>query len=258
MSMLYRLRASVTRALWRLAAPEHPRGWLDVEALPAGEGSVQVRTRGMNRFGLPDLELTHVPADLQGVAHGLLIGIAAFGSSSGSLKADSDINAALSGAQQLVLHRASLRHVPRPGTEVLRVVDPGAPAASGFASRLFAAQLIVMSETRRSARARIDLLKRAVALYPPEHVPDGSSLEMAQNNPGNYFAWESLGFAFAACGDAQAAVHAFETAARVWPVGAAHTGEQIVKDIASGKLADPERDPVSRFWRDWMQARRLE
>ena len=61
--------------LYRIIAPKHPGGWIDVFHESYDNHGVYVGkifTNGMSRWNLNDLEIIDVPNELAGYAHGLI------------------------------------------------------------------------------------------------------------------------------------------------------------------------------------------
>lgn len=136
----------------------------------------------------------------------------------------------------------------------MRVVDFGEPGDAGFPAKLFATHLLALASAEKDARQQVDLLEKAVRIYPGEESPETDEECVAEDNPGNYFCWELLGHAYHEVGRDADGLGALQTARVKWPWGAARTAEIFCEQIEKGDLPSPDVDSRSRFW---METRRL-
>lgn len=250
----HRLHGALLRLFWKIVAPSHPRGWLDLHPVLDDAGSTAwLHCHGMERWDLPNLEICDVPQDLLGPGHGILMAIAGYMRQEKAIKPDETIGGHFNGEEQAVVHYATLRRPPepQPGHEnALRVVDIGEPATSRFPRRLFAAHLVTMASGLRSAKRREGLLRRAKEIHPGTSLTSPADPEESTTNPNNFFAWLDWGFALADLNREEEAISAFEEAVARWPCGATKNAEMFREGIAAGQLPPPEQSAVSRFWSD--------
>jgi hypothetical protein len=252
--LLHEFHGVLLRWFWRLVAPGHPRGWLDIHPVLDDAGTVAwLHCHGMERWNLPKIEIRGVPQDLLGAAHGILMAIAGYMKAEKRIAPDENIGGYFNGEGQAVVHRATMRQSPAPTPaheNMLCVVDLGEPADAGFPYRLFAVHLITMASGSSDAAKRESLLRRAVEIYPGKSSEASSDLEQSATNPNNFFGWSELGFALADQGRDEEAIAAFEQSVGRWPAGASKNAELFRQEIASGGLPPADKSRISRFWVD--------
>lgn len=241
--------------MYRLLAPRHPRGWLDIHALYDENESPRrlwIHCHGMTRWGLSNIEFVDVPYDLGGYAHGILFDVVGYMKAVKPVKADEDLGGCFVSGQQIVAHRCSFRSVRRDDEPVdkdfLRVVDIGQPVDSGFPRKLFAAHLLALAGTCRNPARAVPLLKRSVEIFPGDYEQNPQTENAAVENPNNFFSWESLGSALYSIGERDEGLRCLREAAARWPFGAEKSRQAIVEGIRTGRLPPPDRDDLSKFW----------
>jgi hypothetical protein len=253
----HRMHGTLVRWLYRILAPRHPRGWLDFHALtdPRDPGLLcSVHCHGMARWGLPNLEIVDVPAELGGFAHGILFDITGYMKSTRVIQAGETFGGMLVSRDQIVPHLCSLvaaRLEDEPlEKDFLRVVDLNAGPDGRFPARLFAAHLLALAEKERHADKRTWMLRRSVAIFPGENNAGPEDEGAARDNPGNFFSWYTLGDALCDTGHEDEGLRCLQTAAERWPFGARKNAQAIVDGIKAGQIPLPDKDRRSRFWSD--------
>lgn len=252
MNLVHRMHGVALRLFWRIAAPGHPRGWLDLHPILDETGHFAwLHCHGMERWNLPNIEIVDVPVDLLGPAHGILLALTGYIKSEKCIRPDENIGGCFQSENQTVAHFATARRSPC--TEVghssfLRFVDCGAPVEAGFPYRLFSAHLVAISEGYRNPRKREWFLRRATEIYPGGDEDPPTELDAATENPNNYFAWQGLGFCLVEQGRTDEGIKALKRASACWPLGGETDAKSIREAISNQQLPPPEEDPVSKFW----------
>lgn len=250
--LLHRFHGATVRLLWRVIAPKHPRGWLAMHPVLDDRGATAwLHCHGMERWGLPNLEIRDVPVDLLGPAHGILMSVTGYVRLERKIAPDESIGGYFNGSEQAVVHNATLRRSPEPQSgheELLCIVDGGEPATAGFPYRLFATHLITMANGYRDPARREALLRRATEIYPGTCLESPEDLEQSVTNPNNFFAWQDLGFSLSDQGREEEAMDAFLQAVARWPLGGKRTKDLFRDGIASGEVPPPDKSSISRFW----------
>lgn len=250
-----KIQGTLVRMLYRIIAPSHPRGWLDFhcvgEDVP-GEDRYWIHCHGMERFGCLDLEIVDVPHDLAGFAHGILFEILGYMKAGKEILPDQSMGGGFVSQEQTVLHfctfRLSIHEENGFKRSFLRVVDYGSPLDSGFPAKLFAAHLHALASTARDPAKQVELLEKAVRIYPGENRPASGESQKAEENPGNFFCWELLGNAYCDLRREEEGLQALRTARERWPSKAAQIAKAIGAEIEKGNLPSADQDARARFW----------
>lgn len=98
------------RWMYRILAPRHPRGWLDIHALVSETDPnilCSVHCHGMARWNLPNIEIVNVPGDLGGYAHGILCDITGYMRAQRPIKPDENLGGLFVSKQQIVPHQCT-------------------------------------------------------------------------------------------------------------------------------------------------------
>lgn len=250
------MRATVLRWLYRIVAPRHPRGWLDVQAVykqDAEPTTMWVHCHGMERWNLPNVEFVGVPLDLGGYAHGLMFEIVGYMKNEKPIGPDENLGGLLVSEDQPAIHYATARHVSRlddPAHDgFLRFVDFEQPLEAGFPFRLFAAHLCALGMAAGSPEKAESMLQRAIEIFPhgptaempPEQYEEGS-------NPNNWAVWLSLGLSLCSQERLEEGIECFKEAVARYPAGARAKAKQIRADVAEGTFIWPADAPEARFW----------
>ncbi len=241
---------------YRIAAPGHPRGWLQFHAV-ADEGDPPrrwVHCHGMERWNLPNLEIVEVPDDLIGYAHAIIFEVVGYMKGEKPIKADETFGGAwVGGAEQPVFHVATIRRAPaRDGhSGLLRIVDEGEPVESGFPRRLFAAHMSALAFQMRDPRRQEDVFRRIVAFWPGQPAAAGETGFEFGQNPNNYIAWLGLGDALCDQGRFDEGLAALRDAVARSPGWAADFVAHLRETTLPDALEDPAADPRFRFWREF-------
>lgn len=252
---VHRIHGCLLRLLYKIIAPRHPRGWLDIHCISENDedpNTYWIHCHGMTRWNLPNIEFVGVPSDLAGYAHGIMCAIVGYMKSEKEIKKDENLGGLFVSEDQMVPHWCTfrlVRHDDEPvDKEFLRVVDIGEPTESIFPRRLFAAHLLALAETYRNPNKRIPLLRRSVEIWPGEYDENPETTDAASDNPNNYFSWEALGNAFCDAGDIERGLECLREAAARWPFGAQSSAEIFQEEIKKGNLPPREADPRAEFW----------
>lgn len=253
--LIHWIHGSLLRLLYKIIAPGHPRGWLDIHCIVENDedpNTCWVHCHGMTRWKLPNIELVGVPSDLAGYAHGIMFDIVGYMKSEKEIKKDENLGGLFVSEDQIVPHQCTfrlVRHEDEPvEREFLRVVDIGEPTESGFPRKLFAAHLLALAVACRNPTKQIPLLRRSVELWPGALKGNPETKDAAAENPNNYFSWEALGNALCDAGDVEQGLRCLREAAGRWPFGAQSSAEMYRGEIKEGRLPPPEVDPRSKFW----------
>ena len=249
-----RIHATAIRWLYRIIAPGHPRGWIEMHAVhEAGRTGLWVHTHGMDRWGLTDLEIVEVPEDLKGYSHGLLFDILGYMKNVKPIQADETFGGMMVSPDQVVVEHCQFRAAPerkdheRSGP-CLRIVDIDEPLESGFPKRLFATRLCAYGRTSNNQEKAIGLLRRSIDLLPGDYSQDPQDLQESGDNPGNYFAWEGLGCLLCETGQEAEGLQCLREAAARWPFAAADYANYVRDCVKEGKLPPPRKSAQSKFW----------
>ncbi len=242
---------AIIRLVYRVLAPGHPRGHVDVHAVreTSTAETLWIHTHGMSRWGHKDVELVCVPDELRGYAHGVLFEVIGYMHGHRPIHPDEHFAGALVSERQAILHRGTARLVPRdddpPHDEMLRIVDYQQPAESGFPRRLLATHVCSLAEQTRSALKREAMYRQALAIFPGgEDDPDDD----LHANPNNWAAWEGLGSALFDQGretEGTACLKHAVAASRAW---ARNYAGFVREQVESGAVPRDDSDPRYRFW----------
>lgn len=235
---------------YRIAAPRHPRGWLEFHAV-SEEGDPPlcwVHCHGMERWDLPDLEIVDVPDDLTGYAHGIIFVLVDYMKNQKPVLADETIAGAwVDDAEQAVYHCGTMRRAPARDGHVglLRIVDEGEPLESGFPCRLFAAHMSALAFQMRNPRRQEEVFRRIIAFWPGQAAEAGDISFTYGRNPNNYVAWLGLGDALCDQGRFDEGIEALREAVARCPGWAADFVKYLREEEDTDDLSD---DPRFRFW----------
>lgn len=251
--LLFLIHGTILRLFWRLIAPRHPRGWLDIHAVYEDEENpttLWIHCHGMERWQLPNIEFVGVPAELRGYAHGIMMDLVGYMKNIKPMKADENFGGMFVDENQPAWHVGTMRTAParEDSNTELRVVDYGEPADAGFPVQLFVAHLCALASVNRNPVKQEELARKATELFPgdPRVVPE---CEFEQGvNPSNFIAWEVLGNALCDQGRDDEGIACLEESVARWTVAAESMAEFIREEIAEGKLPSPEKDPRAIFW----------
>jgi hypothetical protein len=247
----YSFHTLLLKPLYKIVAPKHPKGWIDVHCIIENDSinkSCWIRTYGMQKWRLPNVEIVNVPHDLAEYVHGLIFTIAGY-------KDGNDVSEKLVSPNQVTDHSWSFRYVNRAENPsdngFLRIVDFNQSAQSGFPRKLFAAHLVSLAGKSSNSDKKRFLLKRATEIYRGDNEPDQTADNAASLNPGNFFSWEALGNLECDRGNYIYGLFCLETAAGNWPFGGRKMAEMYSKLMDNGELPSPENSIRSKFWSDW-------
>jgi hypothetical protein len=249
-----KLHSTAVRWMYRILAPGHPRGWIDVHAVVEEQGTgLWIHTHGMGRWRLADIEMVGVPPDLRGYAHGILFDVIGYMKREKPIRADENFGGMLISRDQIVVEYCTFRRVSGrperdPQGEYLRIVDLGEPEGAGFPFRFFAAHLCALGRAARNLQKQVRLLRRATELDPGDCSQNPQDLGACDSNPGNYFSWEALGDALCDLGRGEEGIECLREAAARWPFAAADYAGHIRQLVQNGELPPPDQDARSRFW----------
>jgi hypothetical protein len=241
------------RLLWKVLAPRHPRGWLDVHAVwEDAAKTLWIHCHGMERWGLPNVEIVGVPVELSGYVHGLLMHVTGYMKSQKPIWADENLGGKFVSDDQLVIQTATARRSPDAHgahSGMLRIVDLGEPVESGLPRRLLASYLIATADASKSDEKKIELLRQAVRVFPgdandPSIEPEGRG----PANPNDYFGWENLGTLLCETGKVTEGIRCLEEAVARWPSGARGFSKHVYELHAMGEVPPPEKSPATKFW----------
>jgi hypothetical protein len=252
MYLIHKIHGTALRLFWRIIAPGHPRGWLDIHPIMENSGETAwLHCHGMERWELPNIEMVDVPIDLLGPAHGILLALTGYMKSEKPIGPNENIGGFFHSDEQIVAHEATARQSPRDEeghTDLIRFVDVGEPAEAGFPRRLFTAHLIAIGNDYKNPRKSEWYYRRATEIYPGGDDEPPVELDAAAENPNNYFGWQSLGYCLVEQGRYEEGIDAFRRAVAHWPLGG-ETDAQAVRDaIAEDRLPPADEDVVSEFW----------
>lgn len=169
-----RLKGGVSRFFTRMFDSNDPRGWCDYHIVPEAGDALWLHTHGLDNYGLPDLEFDSVPADLRSAAIDLILALVRHARVEQHIEVDGDFSGELSGSalgfHQIGTLRAT-NHGDAEHRNLVRVVDHGEPMGATFPARLFASHLAAKAEETRNAKAREQLCRRALEIFPGDPAP---------------------------------------------------------------------------------------
>ena len=239
--------------MYRILAPGHPRGWLDVATVcqDAAGRTLWIHSHGMERWKLPNLEIVGVPGDLGDYARGILFHVAGYMRSVRTIRPGESFGGRLVGPQQRARHQATLRPIDRPDDPAhsgfLRIVDFGEPATSGFPRRLFAVHLCALAEQAEDAPQRQPMYRQAISLWhgnPAAAVTEGAF--EPGTNENNFLAWEGLGDALCDRGRFDQGILYLEEAVARCPRWARAFSQHVRTEY--GPAQSEASDPRFTFW----------
>lgn len=206
----------------------------------------------MERWGLPNVELVEVPADLGGYAHGLLMHVTGYMKRERPIRADENFGGKFVSNEQVLIQTATARRSPNASGEhagMLRIVDYGEPPESGLPRRLLASYLIATADQLRNVEKKNALLRHAVHIFPGDvQAPAMKSEDEGPTNPNNYFGWENLGTLLCESGEITEGIRCLEEAVARWPSGARIFSKHVQELHLRGEVPPPEKSPLTKFW----------
>ncbi|MBI5497630.1 MAG: hypothetical protein HY904_21645 [Deltaproteobacteria bacterium] len=210
----------------------HPREWLNVNATPAPDGTLVVRSAADVVAGVPSLVLAGVPADLDWLAGQLLQEIVDARGAHPLVASQWQHNLAHPGQQ--LPHRVTL--VPDGGA--LRVEETGTGSARG----LLVAHLNAQAEPVLGGAIAETLLRRSLALWPGDPGPadDGTP---APPNENNCMAYKALGDTQFERGDQAGGLALLARAVRASPRWARAFADEVKR-----APPPPKEDARWHFW----------
>lgn len=247
------LHIKLNRLLYRVLAPKHPRGRTDMHAVLEENGgdTLWIHTHGMGALGFLEIELTGVPVEMRGYAHGILFDLMGYMAGVKPIQPDEDIGGTFVDQSQRIVHYATARLVKRPDdskhTSLLRFVDYHCDVDSGFAPRLFAAHIAALADRERAAGRRETMSRLSIRAYcgsPEEWRREAE----AERNPGNWLAFEILGHALCDQGRTDEGIQSFSEVTKRCPDAALRIANIYEDAIHHGHLPPPDKDARSRFW----------
>ena len=238
------------RFIYRIIAPGHPRGRVQIHAVPdKSPGTLWIRTHGMNKYGLDEVEFVAVPTELRGYAHGLLFEIIGYMKSRMPILADQSIGGLWLSEDQPAYHNATARLALRPGdpdhSRALRFVDHEAPVTAEFPGRLFSAHISGIAAQAGSATQREKLFWIACRLATDS---DQIDTDDPRDNINNWVAWEGLGSALCDLGRIAEGIYCLSTAAERSTKSMRSLACLFRMAIDEGELPAVDSDPRSLFW----------
>lgn len=251
--LAHRLHGVAVRTLYRILAPRHPRGWVDVHhVITDATGVGWVHTHGMTRLNLPEVEMVDVPPHLAGYCHGILFDVIGYLRHVKPIADGESFGGNLVSEDQVVPHQATMHAVTNDEhhRNVLRVVDQGLQRDGGFPRKLVAAHLLALADQERRPNRQERLSRMAIDIYPGGDETPGS-VEEAWRNPNNYFGWDKLAVSLADQGRSDEAAAAWDESAVRWPEAASRFATHVVERMKAGHIPPPEADPSTAYWRDF-------
>ncbi len=221
------------------------RRTLAVDVIPLNEGLVQVRSSGLRRSGLPEVEVSSCPHHLTDVAIELVRSIACNGlSCHSSLMNGKTVGGRFVHSDQVVVEL--FRLVSRADDpNVLQIVDVAQDRAD-FPHRLFATHLYAAAGRQHGEEIRLLLV--SVETWPLERVASVSPLPDYELNPNNFWSWTDLGTRFSQAGMSKEAFEHWKNAVCMWPRGGKMYAAKMLSKCAAGR-ADGDVVDSSAFWR---------
>jgi len=253
--LFYQTHAMVMRLLYKVIAPGHPRGWLDIHAVTDDKdsaGPLWVHCHGMEKWKLSNLEIVDVPRDLGGFAHGLLFDFTGYMKRVKPINADENFGGAFSSENQKAYHLATFRQTTTTDPDargMLRIVDIDEPASARFPARLFAAHMIAATDSKRDPIAREQLLRRTVDIFPGSFATGEVADFDPHLNYGNFIGWESLSDALVDQRRVEEGLRCLDQAVARCPQWARSFAEAVGTDIRERNIP-PDSDPRFRYWID--------
>lgn len=236
---------SWVRWFYRITAPRHPRGWVEFRLLESG-GLPLLRTDGLSRKGLPELEMLDPPADLLGPVHGIFMALMdGIARSARPAQSGETMGGKFVSQDQTYLETCRLRNVGAGSDPVtLRICDLD-DDGNAAPIHLIATHLCSLAESAKSDE-KLRLLTRATEIYPKVVASSEAPLDKWAVNPNNFAAWEGLGNEFAERGDAHKAIQCWRTAVALWPAGGLQLSKELCARLSDGRLRAEES--VRQFW----------
>lgn len=247
-------KASLLRIMYRIIAPGHPRGMIDVRIEKMGD-NLRVHTDGMKSLHLPDIEILGIPNvyDLAGYANGVIFSITGYMKEARkhnkSLQDGENMGGMFEHDRQMAFHLCTARKSPNhsnDGNTLLRIVDIGESLNSGFPKKLFAAHLCAVAFKTKDFDKAECLYRKAIELYPGEksYTYLDKSEFSSGNNYNNYVAWHGLADCLYAKNKLPEALSAYKEAVERCP--------QWAEDFSSFvKNEMPEPKPNSQDRKRW-------
>ena len=188
--------------MYRIIAPGHPRGMIDVKTEEMGD-KIRVFTDGMKKLGLSDVEILGIPNvyELAGYAHGIIYAVIGYmkdaEKNGKSLKDGETFGGMWEHNEQMAFHLCSIRKsssISKDANEIIQIVDIDEPLNSGFPKKLFAAHLCANAYLTKDFTKAEFLYRKAIELYPAqkEYAYIDQEKFSAGNNYNNFAAWHGL------------------------------------------------------------------
>lgn len=215
-----------------------------VDVFPDGNRSV-VRSSGLGDVGLPEVEISDCPSNLQDVASNLVLQVALNGRNTPeSLTEGKTIGARFARADQPLIEIFRLIRIGA-GSSVLRIVDLD-DNNGVFPRCLVATHLCVTAGMSR--RDALRLLLVSIEVWPKEKAASNAASGDYEFNPHNFWSWIDLGTIFSKSGRIDDAVLHWKTAVCMWPRGGKLYAGRMVGRSSSNLLSASNRE-VHDFWK---------
>jgi len=250
------LLETLVRWLCRILLPNHTRGWLDYHAVWEDEADpprlLWVHCHGMERWGLPNVEMVDVPEDLRGYAHGIMLEIVGYMKREKPIGSDEHGGGLLVAGDQRGYHQFTARAAPPRAVPdhdgMLRIVDYEEPVKAGFPHRLMAMHLCAVADTMKRPSKQEPLYRRSVEISPGEPAQSLEDKPKEGGNPGNALSWEGLGNCLCELGRVEEGLRCVEEAVARFPSWAREFQKGIRKEVAA--MPGAPEDPWFQFWLD--------
>ena len=248
--MLYKL----LNLFYRIVAPNHPRGWLEFHSVEEN-GKLWIHSHGMEKWKLPNIEFKDIPIELSGFAHGIAMELTNYLKNTKVINSGEHLGGHLVSENQIAIHYASFHKIERKGdtkhSGLLRIVDYKQDLNSGFPFKLFSAHLISLSELKKNPHSRIELLEKAIKIYPVQYA-DMDEIEKEYEygmNLNNFSAYWAIGDAYLDMNDLKGFEY-IENAIAKCPSWA----KAFINDFQSQKESmldnNIKQDPRIKFWNE--------
>lgn len=224
------LHTRLVKLFYRVVAPRHARGWIDIDWETTDHNGVRIFSEGLDRFNLPNLEITDCPSDpnVLGYLHGMLyVAIAILQGSQESgvpIKSGDTIDIRTPDEEE----PARVQLVSR-GQNIMGIEDLEL-AESSFPSSATASYILNSAEKMQPSKA-IEAIKLAAKVHAQNYDyncsdTDDPHVSMQRSNARAYYLMSD---ALSALGKTDDAFIAAEEAVARSPALA----EQLKKDIGS-------------------------
>jgi hypothetical protein len=205
-----------------------------------------VRSRGMNEYRLPEVEISECPSNMTEVGSNLVLQIASnTRDAPESLQAGKAVGARFVRSDQQLIE--AFRFVQAStDSKNLRIADLE-EGRGKFPHRLFATHLCATAGVHPNEALRLLLV--AIEVWPREPVASNAALGDYEYNPNNFWSWIDLGTVLSKAGRVEDAISHWKIGVCMWPRGGKFYSARMLAKESQSAWDAANKDVIDEFWR---------